>query len=262
MAIDLLTLLSPKNLLIFVIILTRLSGMMTTMPLISKYSIPVQVKTWFMALIAFILFPLVAAKINFAMPTSVPEITIILLKEFMIGYIVGFVADIIFIAVEISAELLSMQMGLTAAQALNPLTGDTSPILSQAYTLMAAMIFLGINGFQWVFSAIYKTFMIMTPGYSIIVTGNIANNIVLLTGQIFTVGLSLVLPIFSVLVITDVLLGFTAKMMPKMNIFMVALPAKIYVGLVLFIMLMPHFCSHLQTLFGKYLSSIIPVLGG
>lgn len=262
MPTDLISLLSSTNLVLFVIVFTRLSGLMTSAPLISTYPIPVQIKTWFMAIIAFIMFPMVLAKTGFQMPTNIPILFLILIKEFMIGYIAGFVANVVFMGVEISAELISMQMGLTAAQALNPLTGDTSSIISQAYTILASMIFIGINGYKWIFSAIYKTFQIIPPGYNLVISGTLAHNIVYLTSQIFIVGLSIALPIFSVLFITDVLLGFVAKMMPKMNIFMVALPMKIYLGLILFIMLISPMCSQLQTLLEKYLTSIIPVLGG
>lgn len=262
MPIDLIALLSPTNLILFIVVFTRLSGLMVTAPLISTYPIPHQIKAWFVAVIAFIMFPIVLAKTGFQMPTSIPALSIILLKEFMIGYIIGFVASVVFFAVEISADLVSMQMGLTAAQALNPMTGDTSPVLSQAYTILAAMVFIGLNGYQWLFEAVYKTFQIMPPGYSITVSGTLAHNVIFLTSQIFVIGLGIALPVFSVLVITDVLLGFVAKMMPKMNIFMVALPAKIYLGLILFIMLLSPMCSQLQVLFEKYLGSIITILGG
>lgn len=262
MPIDLLTLLSPKNLILFVVVLTRLSGMMTTSPLISAYPIPMQIKVWFMASVAFIMFPMVMATAGFEMPTNIPALSIILLKEFLIGYIAGFVANIVFVGVEISAELISMQMGLTAAQAMNPMTGDTSPILSQAYTILASFIFIGLNGYQWIFSAIYKTFQIMPPGYNFAISGQFSHNIIYLTSQIFIIGLSIALPIFSVLFITDVLLGFVAKMMPKMNIFMVAMPLKIYLGLILFIMLIEPMSSYIATLFEKYLSGIVSVFGG
>lgn len=262
MPTDLFSLLSPTNLVLFVIIFTRLSGLMTSAPLISTYPIPMQVKVWFMAMVAFIMFPLVSAKLNFIVPNNLPVLSLILIKEFMIGYIAGFVANVVFIGVEISADLVSMQMGLTASQAMNPMTGDTSPILSQAYTVLASMIFIGLNGYQWIFSAIYKTFQIIPPGYNLALSGTFTHNVIYLTSQIFIIGLSIALPIFSVLVITDVLLGFVAKMMPKMNIFMVALPVKIYLGMVLFIILIPPMCSQLQTLLEKYLASITAVLGG
>ena len=262
MPVDLIALLSPTNLVLFVVVLTRLSGLMTTAPLISTYPIPMQIKTWLMAMVAFIMFPIVLAKAGFQMPTSIPELSIILLKEFMIGYIIGFVANVVFIGVEIAADLISMQMGLTASQALNPMTGDTSPILSQAYTILASMIFIGLNGYQWLFAAVYKTFQIMPPGYEITISGTLVQNVIFLTSQVFVVGLGIALPIFSVLVITDVLLGFVSKMMPNMNIFMVALPVKIYMGLLLFVILIPLMYSQLQVLIEKYLASIITILGG
>jgi flagellar biosynthetic protein FliR len=180
----------------------------------------------------------------------------------MIGYIVGFIANIVFISVEIASDLVSMQVGLTAAQALNPMTGDTLPILSQAYTILASMIFIGLNGYKWLFAAIYKTFQLFPPGYGFNFTGAFVHNVVFLSGQIFIIGLGIALPIFSVLTITDVLLGFVSKMMPQMNIFMVALPVKIYLGFVLFIMLIPLMFSHIQLLFERYLGSIMTVLGG
>lgn len=262
MPTDLLTLLSPKNIILFIVIFTRLSGMMTSAPLLSTYPIPIQVKTWFMALVAFIMFPIVVAQTGFPTPTSIPELTVILLKEFTIGYITGFVANVVFIGVEISADLISMQMGLTAAQAMNPMTGDTSPILSQAYTILASMIFIGMNAYQWIFSSIYKTFQLIPPGYGFVINGQITHNFILITSQMFIVGLGIALPIFSVLVITDVLLGFVSKMMPKMNIFMVSMPIKIYLGLILFIMLVSPMSSQIANLIERYANSIIPVLGG
>lgn len=262
MAIDLLTLLSPKNLILFVVIFTRLSGMMTTAPLISVYPIPMQVKVWFMATVAFIMFPIVMAQGGFPVPTSIPELTIILLKEFMIGYIIGFIASIVFWGVEIAADLISMEMGLTAAQAMNPMTGATSPILGQAYTILASMIFISINAYTWLFSALFKTFQLFPPGYQIAIGGHVTENMIVLTSEIFKVGLGIALPIFSVLFITDVLLGFVSKMMPNMNIFMVAMPVKIYMGLILFIMLMQPMCSQMAILIEKYVSNILPILGG
>lgn len=262
MPTELLGLLSPKNMILFVIVLARLGGMITRAPLISAYPIPLQIKAWFMAAIALIIFPMLAAKGGIPIPTSIPELTIILIREFMIGYIVAFVANVIFVAMEIAAELVSMQIGLTAAQAMNPATGDTSSVVTQAYTIFASMIFIGLNAYQWIFAGIYKTFQVMPPAYSFTVSGTLTHNVVYLTSSMFSIGLAIALPIFSVMLITDVLLGFTAKMMPKMNIFMVALPLKIYLGFLLLIMLTPQMYSQIAMLIEKHLNAIIPILGG
>ena len=78
----------------------------------------------------------------------------------------------------------------------------------------------------------------------------------IITGQIFSVGLSIALPIFGILFITDILLGFTSKMMPQMNIFMVSLPLKIYLGLILSLMFMRPMAEYMAVIIGQFLEKI------
>ena len=85
MPTELLVLLSPKNLILFVVVFTRLGGLMTSAPLFSTYPIPTQIKAWLVATLTFIIFPVVMAKSGFQAPTSVPELSVILLKEFMMS---------------------------------------------------------------------------------------------------------------------------------------------------------------------------------
>ena len=83
--------------------------------------------------------------------------------------------------------------------------------------------------------------------------------IVLATGQIFSVGLSIALPIFGILFITDALLGFTSKMMPQMNIFMVSLPLKIYLGLLLSFIFMRPMAEHIAIIIEQFLTRIAQI---
>src|SRR5574344_16774 len=257
MPTDLLILLSPKNLILFVLIFTRLGGMLLTAPIFSNFPVPVQIKVWFIAFIAFIMFPMVQAKSGFSMPTDMISLTFILLKEFMIGFIIGFVSNIIFIAVEMGAELLALQTGLSAANALNPLSGETASVITSVYMILAGFVFIAINGYQWLFASVYRSFQTVPPGYGYIFSGPLVHNLVGLSGQIFTIAIGIALPIFSVLVITDVLLGFTSKVMPQMNVFMVSLPLKIYMGFVLMLIFVRPMFDHIANLFQGTLTSIM-----
>ena len=69
---------SVSNILLFMAIITRLSGLFMSAPLLSTYPIPMQVKIWLAAVIAFILFPIVQANTNFVAPNSVPVLTVVL----------------------------------------------------------------------------------------------------------------------------------------------------------------------------------------
>lgn len=247
---------SVGNIILFMAIFTRLSGLFASAPLFSTYPIPTQVKIWLAAVIAFILFPIVQANSSFAVATSVPALTLILFKEFLIGFAIGFCANVLFIGVELGVNTFAIQMGLSADQALNPTSGATSPVITQAYTYLATMIFLASGAHQWLFAAIYNSFKSMPVGYVINFSPAIVEQIIVVTGQIFSVGLGIALPIFGVLFITDILLGFTSKMMPQMNIFMVSMPLKIYLGLLLSLIFMRPMAEYIAVLVEQFLTRI------
>ena len=248
-----------SNIILFMAIFTRLSGLFTSAPLFSTYPIPQQVKIWLCAVIAFILFPIVQANTQFAIPTSVPALTLILFKEFLIGFAIGFCANILFVGIELGVNTFTIQMGLSADQALNPTSGGNSPVITQAFTYLASMLFIGLGAHQWLFSALYNSFKSLPIGYVIGFSPSFIEQIVIITGQIFSVGLGIALPIFGILFITDVLLGFTSKMMPQMNIFMVSLPLKIYLGLLLSLIFMRPMAEHMAVIIEQFLTKIAAI---
>lgn len=247
---------SPANIFLFMAILTRISGLFASAPLFSTYPIPTQIKIWLAALIAFVMFPIIQANAHFAAPTSVPALTVILFKEYLIGYVIGFCANIIFVGVELGVNMFAIQMGLSASQALNPASGGTSPVLTQAYTYLASMIFIALSAHQWLFSALYNSFKSMPIGYDYVFSASLFNQIIVFTSQLFNISLSIALPIFGVLFITDVLLGFTSKMMPQMNIFMVSMPLKIYLGLLLSLIFMRPMAEYIAVLIERFLTQV------
>ena len=250
---------SINNIILFMAIFTRLSGLFTSAPLFSTYPIPAQVKIWLSATIAFILFPIVQANTQFAVPTSVPALTLILFKEFLIGFAIGFCANILFVGIELGVNTFTVQMGLSADQALNPTSGGNSPVITQAFTYLASMLFIGLGAHQWLFAALYNSFKTMPVGYTLNFSPSLIEQIVIITSQVFSLGLNIALPIFGVLFLTDVLLGFTSKMMPQMNIFMVSLPLKIYLGLILSLMFMRPMAEHLAVVIEQFLTKIAAI---
>ena len=152
--------------------------------------------------------------------------------------------------------MFAIQMSLSVSQALNPATGSTSPVITQAYTLLASMVFISLNAHQWLFSAVYNSFTSVPVGYGFFINGQIVQECVYLMGQMFNVAIGLALPIFGVLLISDVLLGFVSKMMPQMNVFMVAMPLKIYIGLLLCLVFFRPMAEYISVVLEKTLTAV------
>ena len=63
--------------------------------------------------------------------------------------------------------------------------------------------------------------------------------------------------IFCVLFVIEVLLGVLAKMIPQMNIFMVAIPIKIYLGFALMIMFMSPMADYIANVIQTVMMTIL-----
>ncbi len=257
---DLLMLLSPKNIVIFAIIFTRISGMIMSAPLFSTFPIPIQVKIWLTALVSFILFPIISSTLPFSVPASFPELSIYLLREFGVGFMIGFIANLIFAAVQIGGEFISIQIGISMSQILNPETGLSTPVLAQIYIIFVAFVFMALNAHQWLFAAVYRSFKTFPPGLDFVFTGSVVEHIVRLSGEMFAIAISMILPIFCVMFVAEVLMGFMSKMMPQMNIFMVAIPLKVYLGLILMLMFISPTATYLANTIESYLKGIVEMM--
>ena len=75
----------------------------------------------------------------------------------------------------------------------------------------------------------------------------------------FTIAIGISMPIFSVLLIKDILLGFVSKLMPTMNIFMVAMPLKVYVGLFLCMIFMRPITEYTKVILERILTGIAAI---
>lgn len=254
---NLLALFSPKNIVVFMLIFTRLSGLFATAPFFSTFQMPDQVKIWFCALISFILYPILSAKAQFIMPHSMPEFAILLAIEFAIGFAIGFIANLLFAGVQMVGELISIQMGLSMANILDPVSGENSTVISSLYIYLVTLVFLGSGAYEYLFAAVYKSFFAMPVGFIGVFNTGITQGILHLSGQMFQIAFGLAMPIFSVLLVCDILLGMMSKVMPQMNIFMVSLPFKVFLGLIMIFVFLKGSVAYLMDVIGTYMQAIL-----
>lgn len=253
---DLSLIFSQASLLVFILVLCRVSGMLATAPFFSTFPIPMQAKAGLSALVAFMVFPMVMSVSHFQVPQDLITMTLLVFKEAMVGILIGFCAGLIFTGIQMSGQLLSIQMGLSVGDVLDPVTKQNVPIVGQFYLFLASMVFLMINGHHWLFSGIYDSYSTIPLGLNFEFSADLVEKIVVLTGQLFTIAFSVIMPVFAVLFITDIALAFVSKMMPQMNIFMVALPLKIYLGFILMIVYLPDTAKFMSGLITSMLNAV------
>lgn len=253
-----LSLLTVSTVIAFLLVLIRISGLMVSSPLLSQNSIPPQAKVGLSFTIALILFPLHTSKL--VIPTDLIQFTVMAAQEFIIGLMIGFVATLLFTALQMAGEFVSMQMGLSISSALDPISGVNMPAFGQIYYYLALLLFLSLNIHHALILAVDKSFQSVPLGGFIGHHGMMAERFITLTGDMFTVALMVGLPVMGILLVTESCLGFMAKVMPQMNIFMVGLPLKVLIGIVAFGLSLPYvgnllgdqYAQLVQHVFGLY----------
>lgn len=235
---DIAAILSIKSLIVFLLVTSRVSGMIATAPLFSTFPIPMQLKACLCALIGFIMYPFILQTSHFQVPNDLITMSILMFKEVFIGILIGFCGSLIFVGVQIGGQLISMEMGLTIAAAMDPVTRQSTPVIGQIYLYTASIIFISINGHHWLFNTVYGSYHSIPIGMNFDFSTEIYQKILYFTSQLFSIAFRLIIPLFGILFVIDIALAFTSKMMPQMNIFMVSLPLKIYLGLTLMIFFM------------------------
>ena len=262
MSAELLALFSTNNIILFIIVLTRLSGFFVSAPLFSTYPVPNQVKVWLCATIAFLIYPFLANQGNITIPTSIPVLASFLALEFAIGFLLGYVAKILFMGVQLSGHVISMQMGLSVAETLDPTSGNQAPALGTLYVYIISLIFLAVNAHLYLFAAIYQSFNTIPIGQEFVFSPEFVHSIVVLMASIFAIAIKVVMPVFAVMFSVEVLMAVVAKSMPQMNIFMVSLPFKIIVGLVVMLVFLSPTMTYMVSLIEDYTNQIMQLLLG
>lgn len=230
--------------------------MLVSAPFFSSFSIPEQVKALFACFVAFLMYPFVAAKTGLILPHTMPQLIVLLLLEFAIGFFIGFIADLVFYGVRMGGSLLSIQMGISMAEILDPATGEQSSAISTIYIYLATLIFFMVGAHQWLFETIYLTFTAIPIGFAGFFSGEFVQSILILSAQMFQIAFGLIMPIFAVLLVADVLLGLMSKMMPQMNIFMISLPFKVIAGLILILVFLSGSANYLKDIFAQFMHGI------
>ena len=258
-----LSLLSIKTVLAFLLILFRITGMMVSAPILSMQTIPLQAKIGLGVCTALILFPLYAAKL--VVPTDLIQFTVIAMQETSIGLLIGFVSSLLFTGLQMAGEYISFQMGLSVANVLDPITQTQVPVMGQFFFYFAALLFLTLNMHHVLLLGVDKSFQALPLGHffgeaATASTGAMAERFMHLGGLMFISSLLIGVPIMGVLLVTEIALSFVAKVMPQMNVFMVGIPLKVGIGLVLIATCLPFLSELLRgqfldlktALFGLY----------
>lgn len=250
----------PNLLLVF----CRITAFFVVAPVFSARNVPTHFKIGFSFFIALLVFGVVPGD-AVAMDG---EYLLLIFRETLVGLILGFVAYVFFTIVQVAGSFIDMQIGFSIANIIDPMTGAQSPILGNLKFALATLLFVSFNGHHLLIRSImdsYRWIPLSNDLFARIASGQLSDFVLKSVATSFTLAFQMAAPLVAALFLVDIGLGILAKTAPQFNIFVIGLPVKLLVGLLMLTLLLPGFVSLFYDLFDtmfRTIDQLIQTLSG
>ncbi|MER2125881.1 flagellar biosynthetic protein FliR [Solibacillus sp. FSL H8-0523] len=224
------------NISILLLIMVRVSAFFVSVPLFSYRTIPQQVRIILAVALAWMMyytFNIEPFEIN-------GDYLLLILKEAIVGLMLGLAAAMIMSAVQIAGGFIDFQMGFAMANIIDPQTGTQSPLMGQFLNFLSLLLLLAINGHHLILDGIYYSYQFIPlqqffPNFG---EEGTALFIMKMFVAVFAIAFQMSAPIVATLFLVTLALGITGKTVPQMSIFVIGFPIKIAVGFLVLIVTM------------------------
>jgi len=216
---------------VLVLVFVRILAVITALPLLGTRAVPMPARAGLSLAMALLLFPQAAVS-GPSLPRDLPHLLLGLVGEVGIGLLLGFLVQLVFAGVQVMGQYVGYQMGLGIVSVIDPQTSAQLSVVAIFENLVALLLFLALNVHHMVLAAAAKSFEVI-PLLGAAYPLELMRLLVTESGRIFTLALRLGAPVAAVLVFTNAAMGLMARAVPQMNVFIVAFPVQIGVGLVM-----------------------------
>lgn len=219
--------LSLQDFTLFTLVLGRLAGIFSAIPLFGGERVPMNIRVLVTLSMTLVCFPVLKLS-HVILPSDFLSLVLMVISEALIGVTLGLVAQAVFGAVEFCGQVIGMQMGFSMSSLFDPTMGQV-PLMAMFQTLVATLLFLTLGAHHIFIKAMVDSYTLVPLG-GWHISGNLLSFLVTITSGIFILGIKLAAPVMVSLLATTVVLGVMARSFPQMNIFVVSMPLNIGIG--------------------------------
>lgn len=223
---------------VYILVSVRFLGVFHASPVFLASSMPVPFRFWLSAVLALIFVPQMDGQIPEILFSGVLPLVLASAREFLTGLFLGFLAAAPFYALQVSGRMIGTSMGLAMVSVMDPLTQDEGSIIGQFKLLVGLWFFLYWNGHLLLVKAFFESYRLLPlGGFGLSLPSHMGLGRWL--QDLFVLAFMMSVPFYGALLLADIGLGFLARTVPQMNVFILGLPVKIGLGLALLMALLP-----------------------
>jgi flagellar biosynthetic protein FliR len=220
----------------FMLVLGRIGPLFLLAPLFSSNLIPGRAKGLCALGLTLGIAPLALGTRD--IPLDVLGYAELMLKEILVGVAFAYALAALFAAVSTAGAFIDTLIGFSYGSLVDPVTGNQSSVLTQAYTLVGVLVLIAIGGDQLMITGLARSYDLV-PLLDAPALPSIVGGVQTAFAQVFRSALELSAPVVLAIVITDAAFGVVSRVVPQLNVFAVGFPAKVTVGLLIISVSLP-----------------------
>ena len=225
---------------LFVLVMTRLSGIFGFAPVFGSRAIPIRIKALFVFGLSLCVYPSLTSVISLDTPVggsadgsgfgvSLWALPAWMLFELLIELAIGFGASLPLVGFQLSGRVADQQLGLGLAGIFNPELNEDAGVIGQFFYIIALTLFVIVGGHRLLVGTVIESFQhVPLAGFDR--NGDVVSLTVGLLTSMFTLAIQVAAPLLCVIFLMTIGMGFIARTVPQMNILSIGFPLRILLG--------------------------------
>ena len=234
--------------------MARILGFLGAAPVFGNNAVPRRIKLMVGLAVTLGLMPVVPSVPQAALDSWSGLLLIV--QQTHIGIAMGLVLRVVFAALDLMGEIISLQMGLSFATFFDPIAGGQTAVVGEFLTLLATLVLLSLNGHLLMLDALARSFEWLPVSATLPHRGGWMI-LVRFGASIFASGLLMALPVVTALLITNIALGVLTRAAPQLNLFALGFPLTLMGGFAILGLMLNYLATPLQNLFEAGISAML-----
>ena len=214
------------------LVFARLGAIVMLLPGFGENFIPPRIRLAFALSLSLMLFPIVAGGAP-PLPGGPGEMAGAVIKELLIGMMIGGVIRMFMGSLAAAGEIVSLQTTLSFSQTANPSQAQPSTTLATFLGLMGIVLIMTTDLHHLFVAAIVRSFSLFPMGREVPLA-DASQMAVRTMSSSFALGLQLAAPVVVFSLIFNIATGLVGRVMPQFQVFFVATPLIVMLGLSVF----------------------------
>jgi len=237
---------SSELLNLFALVLMRMSGCVFMNPVFNRRNIPIITRAGLTVMLSFAIMSFTDARMPFEINSPL-QFFVVLLKEFAIGYIIGFAVSLFVFAVTFGGEVMDLQLGISMSKVYDPSSNVSLSLFATFFNTMFMLLFLAGSGHI----TLVRLFLVsgnIVPYGAAAFGPDVYSHMLNLFGQCVILATKFMLPVMAIEILVEMGMGLIMKAVPQINVFVINIQIKLFVGFMLIVMMYVPFSEFLETL--------------